>query len=43
VQRLKPILETEVEGLRAFGELKISQSLAEKLKAIGSATTVMLT
>lgn len=37
-QRLKPILEVEVDRLRAIGELKVSQRLAEKLKTISSAT-----
>jgi len=37
-QRLKPLLEAEVERLRGFGELQISDEVAEKLKQISPAT-----
>jgi hypothetical protein len=37
-QRLKPILETEVDRLRELGELKISDDVALKLRGISSAT-----
>lgn len=37
-QRLKPILETEVERLRSFGELKVSDDVALKLRGMSSAT-----
>jgi hypothetical protein len=37
-QRLKPLLEGEVGRLRGMGELKVSDTVAEKLKRIGSAT-----
>ena len=37
-QRLKPCLEAELERLRQFGEIKISDEVAEKLKTISSAT-----
>jgi hypothetical protein len=37
-QRLKPLLEAEVERLRGFGELEISDEVAEKLKQISPAT-----
>ena len=37
-QRLKPLLEAEVERLREMGELKISDEVAMKLKAISPAT-----
>lgn len=37
-QRLKPLLEEEVERLREIGELKISDQLSQKLKRISSAT-----
>lgn len=36
--RLAPLLSTEVERLRAFGELQCSDEIAEKLQRIGSAT-----
>ena len=37
-QRLKPVLQTEVERLRRLGELKISNDVALKLRGISSAT-----
>jgi hypothetical protein len=37
-QRLKSILETEVERLRSLGELKVSDEVALKLEGISSAT-----
>ena len=37
-QRLKPILETEVDRLRELGELEISNEVALKLKKMSSAT-----
>lgn len=37
-QRFKPLLEAEVERLRGFGELEISDEVAEKLKQISPAT-----
>jgi len=37
-QRLKPILETEVDRLRGFGELRASSETFLKLKKISSAT-----
>lgn len=37
-QRLKPILEVEVDRLRQFGELKASNEVALKLKRMSSAT-----
>ena len=37
-QRLKPILETEVDRLRKLGELGVSDEVALKLKSISSAT-----
>ena len=37
-QRLKPILETEVDRLRGFRELEISDEVALKLKKMSSAT-----
>lgn len=37
-QRLKPLLKTEVDRLRKFGELQISEEVANKLKEISSAT-----
>jgi hypothetical protein len=37
-QRLKPILETELERLRELGELQISDETAWRLKSISSAT-----
>ena len=37
-QRLKPVLQTEVERLRRLGELKISNDVALKLREISSAT-----
>jgi len=37
-QRLKPLLQTEVERLRRLGELKISDDVALKLRGISSAT-----
>lgn len=37
-QRLKPILEIEVDRLREFGELTISDKVALKLKQLSSAT-----
>lgn len=37
-QRLKPVLQTEVERLRRLGELKISDDVALKLRGISSAT-----
>jgi len=36
--RLKPLLEAEIERLRGFGELEISDEVAEKLKQISPAT-----
>ena len=36
--RLKPLLEAEVERLRGFGELEISDEVAERLKQISPAT-----
>lgn len=36
--RLDPLLKTETERLRAFGELKISDRVANQLKKISSAT-----
>ncbi len=38
-QRLKPLLETEVERLREFGEIEISDEVALKLKVVSPATT----
>jgi hypothetical protein len=37
-QRLKPILETEVDRLRELGELEISEEVVLKLKRMSSAT-----
>lgn len=37
-QRLKPLLEREVERLREMGELKISDEVADKLRMVSSAT-----
>lgn len=37
-QRLKPLLETEVERLRGFGEIAIDDEVAVKLKVISPAT-----
>lgn len=37
-QRLEPLLKKEVERLRKFGELQISDEVANKLKKISSAT-----
>jgi len=37
-QRLKPLLETEVERLREFGEIEISDEVALKLKTMSPAT-----
>jgi len=37
-QRLKPCIEAELERLRNFGEINISNQLAEQLKNISSAT-----
>lgn len=37
-QRLKPVLETEVERLRELGEIHCSDETVQKLKEIGSAT-----
>lgn len=37
-QRLKPLLEQEVDRLRDWGELNISQEVATKLKRMSSAT-----
>ncbi len=37
-QRLKPVLQTEVERLRRLGELKIPDDVALKLRGISSAT-----
>ena len=37
-QRLKPVLQTEVERLRRLGELRISNDVALKLRGISSAT-----
>ena len=37
-QRLKPLLETEVERLREFGEIEITDEVALKLKAMSPAT-----
>ena len=37
-QRLKPVIQTEIERLRGLGELKISNDVALKLRGISSAT-----
>jgi hypothetical protein len=37
-QRLKPCIEEELERLRQFGEIKVSNEVAEKLKRVSSAT-----
>jgi hypothetical protein len=37
-QRLKPLLEVEIDRLREFGELQISDEVTLKLKKMGSAT-----
>jgi hypothetical protein len=37
-QRLKPLLEREVDRLKEFGELKVSEEVALKLKRMSSAT-----
>jgi len=37
-QRLAPLLKTEVERLRAFKELRVTNEMAKKLKSISSAT-----
>ncbi|TLM97492.1 hypothetical protein FDZ71_18475, partial [bacterium] len=37
-QRLKPILQAEVDRLRRLGEAKVTDEVAEKLKTLGSAT-----
>lgn len=37
-QRLKPLLESEVDRLREFGELSISEEVALRLKRMSSAT-----
>lgn len=37
-QRLEPLLKTEVEGLRKFGELKCSNEEVQKLKEISSSS-----
>jgi hypothetical protein len=37
-QRLKPLMERETDRLRAFGELSISNEVADKLKRITAAT-----
>jgi len=37
-QRLKPLLENEVDRLREFSELKVSDGVATKLKRMSSAT-----
>ena len=37
-QRLKPLLEREVDRLREFGELRISEEATSKLKRMSSAT-----
>jgi len=37
-QRLKPLLEVEVDRLREFGELRVSDEVASKLKGMSSAT-----
>ena len=37
-QRLKPLLETEVDRLRRFGEIEIADEVAIKLKVISPAT-----
>jgi hypothetical protein len=37
-QRLKPCMEDELERLRQFGEINVSDEVAEKLKEISSAT-----
>ena len=37
-QRLKPLLEVEIDRLRKLGELKVSDGAAMKLKVISSAT-----
>ena len=37
-QRLKPCIEVELERLRNFGEINLSDQLAEQLKKISSAT-----
>jgi hypothetical protein len=37
-QRLKPLVEEEMERLRAFGELELDKGTAEKLKRVSPAT-----
>jgi hypothetical protein len=37
-QRLKPVLETEIDRLRELGEVKVSDEVANKLKEISPAT-----
>jgi len=37
-QRLKPILEAEVDRLRELGEIEVTDEVAQKLKTLGSAT-----
>lgn len=37
-QRLKPCIENELDRLKQFGEIEVSNSVAEKLKKISSAT-----
>jgi hypothetical protein len=37
-QRLKPLIGSELERLRKFGEIKISDHIAQKLKKISTAT-----
>jgi len=37
-QRLKPLLKVEVDRLRDIGEIKVSETLSDKLKSISSAT-----
>lgn len=37
-QRLKPILQAEVDRLRELGEIEVTDEVAQKLKTLGSAT-----
>ena len=37
-QRLKPLLEKEIDRLREFGEIEVSDEVASKLKRVSSAT-----
>ena len=37
-QRLKPILQAEVDRLRELGEIEVTDEVAQKLKILGSAT-----